>query len=75
LKRNGRFFFKDESNNKETPYYSINIEGDDFKKFEGVGIIIKLSNSENNQKEYFFSISKMECNAELFDFENNKVYT
>ena len=34
LKANGRPFFKDKSNNKETPYYSINVEfdGDNFKK-------------------------------------------
>ena len=75
LKTNGRPFFKDKSNNKETPYYSINVESNDFAKFESVGIIIKLSNNENNGKEYFFSISKLECNAELFDFENDKVYT
>jgi len=75
LKNNGRPFFKDKSNNKETPYYSINIKTDNFRKFEGVGIIIKLSNRENNGKEYFFSISKLECNAELFDFENDMVYT
>ena len=75
LKTNGRPFFKDKSNNKETPYYSINVESNDFVKFESVGIAIKLSNIENNGKEYFFSISKLECNAELFDFENDKVYT
>ena len=75
LKANGRPFFKDKSNNKETPYYSINVEKDDFIKFESVGIIIKLSSIENNGKEYYFSISKLECNAELFDFEDDKVYT
>jgi len=77
LKANGRPFFKDKSNNKETPYYSINFEfdGDNFKKLEAVGLIIKLSNNENNGKEYFFSISKQACNADLFDFNNDKVYT
>ena len=77
LKANGRPFFKDKSNNKETPYYSINVEfdGDNFKTLEAVGLIIKLSNNENNGKEYFFSISKQACNAELFDFDNDKVYT
>jgi hypothetical protein len=75
LKKNGRPFFKDKSNNKETPYYSINVEKNDFIKFESVGITIKLSNIENNGKEYYFSISKLECNAELFDFEDDKVYT
>ena len=75
LKANGRPFFKDKSTNKETPYYSIDVTNDNYRKFEHVGIIIKLSNNENNGKEYFFSISKLECNAELFDFDNDKVYT
>ena len=74
LKANGRPFFKDKSNNKETPYYSINVEGENFKSLEGEGIIIKLSNNEDNGKEYFFSISKMACNTELFDFDNDKVF-
>jgi len=53
LKANGRPFFKDKSNNKEIQYYSINVEfdGDNFKKLEAVGLIIKLSNNENNGKE------------------------
>ena len=77
LKSNGRPFFKNKSNNKETPYYSINVEdaGENYKSLEGDGIIIKLSSNENNGKEYFLSISKMACNAELFDFDNDKVYT
>ena len=77
LRANGRPFFKDKTNDKETPYYSINVEfeGENYKKLEAVGIIIKLSNNENNGKEYFFSISKQSCNAELFDFDNDKVYT
>ena len=75
LKNNGRPFFKDKSNNKETSYYSINVTSENFKKYEGEGIVIKLSNNENNGKEYYFSISKLECNAELFDFDNDMVYT
>ena len=73
LKENGRPFFKD--NNNEKLYYSINVEGEAYKKFEADSLIIKLSNNDNNGKEYYFSISKLECNAELFDFDNNKVYT
>ena len=75
LKNNGRPFFKDKSNNKETPYYSINVKTDNYKKLEAIGKIIKLSNNEDNGKEYFFSISKKACNAELFDFDNDMVYT
>ena len=75
LKRNGRPFFKDKSNNEMTPYYSIDVQTENFKKLEGVGTIIKLSSNENKGKEYYFSISKLECNAELFDFDNDKVYT
>ena len=75
LKNNGRPFFTDKSNNMETPYYSINVTTENYKKLEATGKIIKLSNTEDNGKEYFFSISKKACNAELFDFDNDMVYT
>ena len=73
LKQNGRPFFINKNNNEETPYYSVNVEGQDelLGNFEAEGIIIKDS---NNGKEYFFSVSKLGCYAEIFDFDNDKVY-
>ena len=78
LKKNGRAFFKDKNNKKETPYYmkETNEQGTSHKgKFEAEAIVIKSSESgEGNGKEYFFSASKLECYAEIFDFENDKIY-
>ena len=76
LKKNGRPFFKD--NQKETPYYIINVTGQENKhygKYEAASLIIKSSeNGSGNGKEYYFSISKLDCYGEIFDFENNKIY-
>ena len=73
LKHNGRPLFNT-TNNKQTPYYSINVTGQDNLTLEFEGAIIKLSSTENNGKEYYFSLSKLYGNAELFDFENDEVY-
>ena len=78
LKANGRPLFKDKQTNKETPYYMIetNEEKHPHKgKYESEAIVIKSSEeNENNGKEYFLSVSKLECYAEIFDFENDKIY-
>ena len=74
IKKNGRPFFKNKINNEYTPFYSKNISGDKNLSLESTGAIIKLSNNENNGKEYYLSLSKMQGNAELFDFENDEVY-
>ena len=74
LKENGRPFFINKTNNEETQYYSKDINHEDYKKLEAQGLIIKLSDIENNGKEYYLSVSKLECNAEMFDFENDEVY-
>ena len=47
LKKNGRFYFKD-SNNKETAYYSMNVENDNKGRIEGESFLIKISSNDNN---------------------------
>ena len=61
-------------NGEDKFFYSINITDASYTQYEADYYIIKSSNSENYGKEYFFSISKLGCNAELFDFDNNKAY-
>ena len=70
LKQNGRPFFINKTNNEETPYYSINVEGQNEPqgKYEAEGIIIKDSNSGN---EYYMSVSNLEYYVEIFDFNND----
>jgi len=78
LKRNGRPLFKNKNNNtNETPYYMIETNKfNNYKgKYESKSIIIKSSETgENNGKEYFLSIPSLDNYAELFDFENDKIY-
>ena len=69
----GKPLFKE--NEEEKYFYSINItDGSNYEQYEAEHFIIKSSNGENYGKEYFFSVSKVGCNAELFDFENDRVY-
>ena len=66
LKKNGRFYFKDD-NNKETPFASIFIEK---AKTYSESCFIQLSNSDDN-KEYLLSVSSINSYyAELYDLEN-----
>ena len=77
IKKNGRPFFKNKTNQENTPYYVIETNGQNNHKgkYESEAIVIKSSESgDGNGKEYFLSVSKLECYAELFDFENDKIY-
>ena len=73
LKQNGRPFFKDKETNEETFHYSKEVVGEDYSegKYESESIIIKHSNTG---KEYFLSVSKMSCYAEMFDLDNDEVH-
>ena len=41
---------------------------------ESTSTVIKMIDNENNEKEYFLSLSKWGGHAELFDFENDESY-
>ena len=71
LKKNGRPLFTD-TNNDETPYISMVSENTNTDNYLKEGCII-TTNSDN--KEYFLSIGKGTHYAELYDFENNKIYS
>ena len=68
----GRPLFK--KNEEEKFFNSINITDGSVVQYEAEYYIIKSSNEETYGKEYFFSVSKVGCNAELFDLDNNKAY-
>ena len=80
LKQNGRPFFKNRTNNnEETPFYSKDVYGQKdidgqteyIGNFESEAIVFKHI---YQGKEYYLSVSKMQCYAELFDFDNDNVY-
>ena len=74
LKQNGRPFFINKTNNQPTPYYSKIINNERNRTLEATGTIIKSSNAQNYGKEYFLTLSKLQCNVELFDLEKDEVY-
>ena len=69
LSQNGRPFFKNKTNSEETHFYSINTSTTN-GQCEIESSIIKSSEPENFGKEYFFSLTKSDGYAELFDFDN-----
>ena len=73
LKNDGRPFFKNKTINKETPFYS-KVVGEGNTMTESTSAIIKMIDNNNNEKEYFLSLSKWSGHAELFDFENDESY-
>ena len=69
LKQNGRPLFIVGS--IESSHYSLNFTGENEGKFESEAVIIK---STYNYKEFFFSVSKLDCNAEILDYEMSDIY-
>ena len=72
LTHDGKPLFKE--NEEEKFFKSINITDDNYQQYEGEGFIIKSNFAETYGKEYFFMVSKVGCNAEIFDFTNNRAY-
>ena len=74
LKRNGRPYFRDKATLEETSTYYIDSEKEN-SQYQIESAIIKSSEPINKGKEYFFTFSKAEGNAEIADFENDKIYS
>ena len=71
IKKNGRPYFKDKTNNIETSYYSITCQK---TKQESFKFGIKI-NGKENENEYLISIAKDNSYyLELYDFENDNIY-
>ena len=67
LKNNGRYYFKKNDTNEETPFNNLTIDIKNECKYESGNSIIIIDG-----KEYFLSIGRMSSYTEIFDFENNK---
>ena len=68
LKNNGRYYFKKNDTNEETPFYNLTVDTKFEGKYESGNSIIIIDG-----KEYFLSIGRMSSYTEIFDFENNKL--
>ena len=71
LKQNGRYYFKQEDTNEETPYFNLTTDSQKIAKKESTNSFF----ISNEGKKYILSISHESFNTELFDFENNKIYS
>ena len=69
LKNNGRPYFKNKENNRETPFYIMNEMNMDLKRHESELINIILNNDKNS--EYLMSVS-VDGFVEIYDFENGE---
>ena len=70
LKRNGRFYFKDE-NSKEIPFYTLTSNVEQCNNYPESGFIQLSTNDDNNGKEYLFNIGTNK--AEISDFEKGEI--
>ena len=70
LKRNGRFYFKDE-NSKEMPFYTLTSNVEQCNGHPESGFIQLSTNDDNNGKEYLFNIGTNK--AEISDFEKGEI--
>ena len=78
LKADGTPYFTNRTTQQKTPFYIIDIIGSEKGKFEADGLIIKTSGTVLNSldgNEYFMSVSKLDCYAEIFNFDTNIVYS
>ena len=69
FKKNGRPFFQ----NEESYFYSKSLTNNGEEKFESDILPIKLS--DGSEKEYLISTGNKESFVEIYDFENNNIYT
>ena len=70
LKKNGRYYFRNEVN-KETPLLILNAEEGKETKYESQNNFVIL----NNNKEYIISIGRLESYTEIYDFENKIIFS
>ena len=75
LKADGSPFFTERSTQNKTPFRTKDINENNNGQFEGNGLVIKISSNENNGKEYYMSVSKLDNYAEIHDFDSDEVYS
>ena len=66
LNENGTYYFKKENSDEESPFFSFPTTNE---KVESANSLFT-----KNGKEYFLSIGRLETVAEIYDFENKKIY-
>ena len=71
IKKNGRPYFKNQLDGKETYYYSLDVEK---TKYQSYKFSVKINDIED-ENEYIINIAKDNSyNLELYDFDNDYTY-
>ena len=71
IKKNGRPYFKNQLDDKETYYYSLDVEK---TKYQSYKFSVKINDIED-ENEYIINIAKDNSyNLELYDFDNDYTY-
>ena len=80
LRGNNKYFFGLKKNGR--PYFLIDGQESYFnniitdnKRAEGSIFAVKLNSTNNEDKEYIISFGNGDSNFELYDFDNNEIYT
>ena len=70
LKKNGRYYFKKDNSEEETPFNYLIADNKEEGKYESINYVLKI-----NGKEYIISIGRLDSYTELFDFDANKIFS
>ena len=70
LKKNGRYYFKKDNSEEETPFNYLIADIEEEGKYESINYNLK-----KNGKEYIISIGRLDSYTELFDFDANKIFS
>ena len=78
VKKNGRALFKNKTENKMTKFYYLEAknqtENEGNIRYEAEIFISTINGGDYNGKEYLVSVGKGARYAELYDFDNDKIY-
>ena len=70
LKQNGRYYFKKNNSEEETPFNYLIAAKEEEGKLESINYNIKIK-----KKEYIISIGRLNSYSELFNFDANKIFS
>lgn len=71
LKKNGRYYFKDENNNEEIPIFNLTTDINKGNKADSFNSFFIA----NNGKKLILSLSNQDSYSEVFDLDGKKIYS
>ena len=74
LKQNGRIFFSNYNSYNFTMEVKNQITLDENRKYDNKIFVVKINDTNNDNKEYLVSVGNSDQYIELYDFEENEIY-